>query len=569
MSEDSNSKRSRASGEVLDYLLREFEVNQNPNPDQRKDISERTGMTEKAVRIWFQNRRAKLRKFERMGKPVKQATVVSPRGAGAGSGVSSRSNSLTNVSASALEQHSATPNELNDKYCFIDCSSLSVGSWQRIKSGQHDHQALKTSLVNLSPFTLDQFMNTVDLMVILSKKNNEINYFFAAISNNSKILFRIFYPISSVISSSLLENTISKENSELRLKLSHTPKFSVYFFSGINANLNQWSICDDFSEAQQVSSAYYAPGGTSIPHVLVGTKMSLDFLHQFIKTQNQNQFSGYDSAPLSQFGTGTPATAEDNLDTTNVSEFHSGPSEEGKGAYDITQGSHEANDFRIKHDVDWHNSPRDEHDFAMKGISPLGEFENRSQSPAISHHSNANMEVKYSSGLNTKGAETLDQSSKKPDNEYTDIFTDTPDFFNTVQTPSNHQVPSTHSIRDHDNLINSPSTNVPSYVDNNESSHSKKTDKTDNEHQSNAQEDTPSAYTDPQFTSAIDQPNQVYNDGASHHHDYGFGVQIAGNDFQPHDLLIGSPSMSNNAPTPSTGTQAGHEDQFIDYNGDA
>lgn len=45
MAEESSNKRTRASGEVLEYLLREFDKNQNPTPDQRKEISERTNMS--------------------------------------------------------------------------------------------------------------------------------------------------------------------------------------------------------------------------------------------------------------------------------------------------------------------------------------------------------------------------------------------------------------------------------------------------------------------------------------------------------------------------------------------
>lgn len=282
MAEESSLKRTRASGEVLDYLLREFENNQTPSPDQRKEISERTNMSEKAVRIWFQNRRAKLRKFERLGKPVKP-----PQTSGGThrmlSTTLSRSNLTTNVSTAALNANSSMSPELNEKYCFVDCSSLSVGSWQRIKSGQHDWDLLKKSMVNLSPFTLNDVMTNVDLMVILSRKNNEINYFFSAVSNNAKILFRIFYPVSSVLSCTLLDNNFSKENMELRLNLYHKPKFSVYFFNGASSGLNQWSICDDFSEGQQVSLAFYAPGGTLTPHVLVGVKELLDFLHLFVQ----------------------------------------------------------------------------------------------------------------------------------------------------------------------------------------------------------------------------------------------------------------------------------------------
>ncbi|ODV78761.1 homeobox-domain-containing protein, partial [Suhomyces tanzawaensis NRRL Y-17324] len=286
-SDENSSKRTRASGEVLDFLLQEFDRNHNPTPDQRKEISERTGMAEKAVRIWFQNRRAKLRKVERMSSsssiPVKKA----------GSHHSSRSNSFGHderpFTSAANGAHSGNtgnggnngtiPIEVNDTYCFIDCSSLLVGSWQRIKSGVHDEQALRTKFVNLSPFTLNTVMNSVDLLVILSKKNLEINYFFLAVLNHSKILFRIFYPISSIVSTSLLDNNIHKESNELRLSFAHQPKFSVYFFNGVNANANQWSICDDFSEGHQVSLAHMNEGGTLTPHVLVGVKTSLQYLN--------------------------------------------------------------------------------------------------------------------------------------------------------------------------------------------------------------------------------------------------------------------------------------------------
>ncbi|KAK6462566.1 hypothetical protein DFJ63DRAFT_163066 [Scheffersomyces coipomensis] len=299
MSSDENStssKRTRASGEALDFLLQEFERNQNPSNEQRRDISDKTGMTEKAIRIWFQNRRAKLRKFERLSKINTNTTNTTNS-----SIHSSRSNSFSNLisptyhnngnhnnnNTNATLSQSFIPIEINEKYCFINCSSLSVGSWQRIKSGYHQENLLRNNLINLSPFTLNQVMANVDLLVILSKKNFEINYFFSAISNNSKILFRIFYPIDSILTCSLLDNNINKENNELRVSLSHQPKFSVYFFNGVNSNANQWSICDDFSEGQQVSHAYMNEGGTAIPHVLVGVKSSLQYLNAFILENNQ------------------------------------------------------------------------------------------------------------------------------------------------------------------------------------------------------------------------------------------------------------------------------------------
>lgn len=276
MSDDNGSKRTRASGEVLDFLLDAFEQNHNPSPEQRRELSEKTNMSEKAVRIWFQNRRAKLRKFERMGRKP---------GSGSGSEASPQINNPSRF------QSTSTPSQidLSEKYCFIDVSSLSVASWQRVRTGIHNYNALKSSLVNLSPFTLNVAMANADLLVILSKKNSEINYFFSAMANESKILFRIFYPISSIVTVSLLDNNINTGSNELRLSLLEPPKFSVFFFNNVNSEANQWSICDDFSEGQQVSNAHFNDGGTSTPHVLVGLKNTLQFLHSYILEQKKFQ----------------------------------------------------------------------------------------------------------------------------------------------------------------------------------------------------------------------------------------------------------------------------------------
>lgn len=325
MSDDTaTSKRTRASGEVLEFLLQEFEANNNPLPEQRREISDKTAMTEKAVRIWFQNRRAKIRKVERMSKTGGPVSVSgSYRAAATASIHSLRLNSLSfndyqsQMSPSGVYPPSAgaPPIELNDKYCFIDCLSLLVGSWQRIKLGYHDEQFLAQNLVNLLPFTLNSIMPNVDLLVILLKRNFEINYFFLAILNNLKILFRIFYPISAIRTCLLLDNNINKENSELRVDLAHQPKFSVYFFNGVTSQRNQWSICDDFSEGQQVSQAYLADGGSHTPHVLVGVKNLLQYLNLFI-LQN-NQVGQFTSEPESfQFGHGhTPAWEEPQNDS--------------------------------------------------------------------------------------------------------------------------------------------------------------------------------------------------------------------------------------------------------------
>ncbi|CAN3361315.1 hypothetical protein DICA0_B06216 [Diutina catenulata] len=284
------AKRTRASGEVLDYLLQEFDHNHNPSPDHRKHMASRTGMSEKAVRIWFQNRRAKLRKVEKMKAQAGAAPGSAPLSSSAYGALSAPGSApaLASAHPSPPQPGAATPPgtavDINSKYCLIDCSSLSVGSWQRVKSGHHDVDRMRRQFVNLSPFTVHSMMDSVDLLVILSKKNYEINYFFSAITNNAKILFRIFYPVSSIVGASLLNNGVSENHAELRVTLSAQPKFSVFFFNRAHSSSNQWSICDDFSEGQQVSSA--VAGGTDVPHVLVGARSSLLHLNSFV-SENQ------------------------------------------------------------------------------------------------------------------------------------------------------------------------------------------------------------------------------------------------------------------------------------------
>lgn len=540
MSDESSAKRTRASGEVLDYLLREFGQNHNPSPELRKEISDRTNMSEKAVRIWFQNRRAKLRKFERMGKSVKAGPGGSNGRLFQNSSVHlSRSNLLTNILA--LQMQSMIPVELNEKYCFVDCSSLSVGSWQRIKSGHHDEQALQNSLINLSPFTLNTAMSNVDLTVILSRKNYEINYFFSAISNNLKILFRIFYPISSVLSCLLLDNNISKENNELRLNLSRKPKFSVYFFNGVNANLNQWSICDDFSEGQQVSSAYYAPGRASTPHVLVGVKNSLQFLNSFImeNIQIHHQQSAFAAAATSTIqGNDTPASNDYSVGSHNDLPVSTAPT--SKDFMDLEDGAHGNGDFQIKHEMQpWEETTRH--------YSNMTNFEENSPDSVES-------ERKPEFNGASTNTESL-QNQKKP-GEYDEMFvTHTPDFFNTVQTPSS-AILNAHPHQEDENLIHSPSTNVTFG-----STHllEKNRSPPPSEISSLRFEHTEAPFNLSNFSEVNNQ--NLYNNSGDQHYD--FALQQQG-EFQPNDLIVNSAALSNATATPNPA--AGHVDNFIDYN---
>ena len=89
-------------------------MNPSPNAQNRKRISELTGLPENNVRIWFQNRRSKYRKSDkRMGGP-------------------GATDNTTLVSSFEFDK---IPLTINSSYYFIDISSHTVGSWKRLKSG--------------------------------------------------------------------------------------------------------------------------------------------------------------------------------------------------------------------------------------------------------------------------------------------------------------------------------------------------------------------------------------------------------------------------------------------------
>lgn len=69
-------RRRRLLPEESDLLNRVFEANQRPNSSVRERLASRLGMTSRGIQIWFQNRRAKVRRDEVEGKemPVAKAT---------------------------------------------------------------------------------------------------------------------------------------------------------------------------------------------------------------------------------------------------------------------------------------------------------------------------------------------------------------------------------------------------------------------------------------------------------------------------------------------------------------
>ncbi len=299
-------RRSRASGEILELLISEFNKSSNPSSTVRKVIATKTGMTERSVRIWFQNRRAKQRKLEKL-KKAKEEEQQKKLGERLGG------------------PSSILPLEINEKYSLIDCKSLAVGQWQRIRSGSISKNSL-LGIHNLSPRLLNKSMDTTDLLVILSKKDHELNYFFSGVFQNEKVLFRIFFPVANIVRTSFIDNQAQKSmgdsdkdvnippHTQLQMELSAPPKFAVHFLrdpSTGRENANKWSICEDFSEGQQVGSAHIGENGTGVPHVLAGSIPHLQYLNtailSYCQSASRQSFPGPSTEP--QLFEATPLSA--------------------------------------------------------------------------------------------------------------------------------------------------------------------------------------------------------------------------------------------------------------------
>ncbi|KAJ3271652.1 hypothetical protein HK104_004652 [Borealophlyctis nickersoniae] len=66
-------RRRRTTQEELDVLEAHFKENPLPNSQQREKLAKDTGMTPRAVQVWFQNRRQSLKKKAAVQDEIKQA----------------------------------------------------------------------------------------------------------------------------------------------------------------------------------------------------------------------------------------------------------------------------------------------------------------------------------------------------------------------------------------------------------------------------------------------------------------------------------------------------------------
>ncbi|KAK9366026.1 hypothetical protein V1509DRAFT_631033 [Lipomyces kononenkoae] len=127
-------KRRRTSPNELQILYSEFERCPKPPRVTRIAIAERVGMTEKAVQIWFQNRRQSSRRAAQQNSDVNVNATTA------------------NTDASPSEptkQHSPTDNSIQSSSSFSTSSSPGPESPSSVTSVEYDYS--KSHDVNLAP----------------------------------------------------------------------------------------------------------------------------------------------------------------------------------------------------------------------------------------------------------------------------------------------------------------------------------------------------------------------------------------------------------------------------------
>lgn len=103
-------KRRRTSPNELAILNKEFELGSTPNKSRRLEISNKLSMTEKAVQIWFQNKRQSLRKQSNSEKEVTELPPTPP------------------VSTSHLISSTPTKPALSKSHSFMTSPSITASS---------------------------------------------------------------------------------------------------------------------------------------------------------------------------------------------------------------------------------------------------------------------------------------------------------------------------------------------------------------------------------------------------------------------------------------------------------
>ncbi|KAJ1557923.1 hypothetical protein HK096_004574, partial [Nowakowskiella sp. JEL0078] len=250
-----NKKRSRATPEQLSILETTFVSNPIPNGTLRRDISNKCGMTERSVQIWFQNRRARARINQRR---MKETASNYQESAFFGSGsVINVPTQHPNLASSSLNQfemqskvvlHSGPQGFVNTNPGLIangltqmpvgnvkfTVSSLAVGSWSR------------TASVGRA----DDFLHCTANML-------ERCFVWMIVENGVGFRMTIpFFSISKIQLYALPDYGTDGGEAEIMFDLNCSPTFMMETDPRNGTQVRNWMQCTDFTEDSQGSVVF-------------------------------------------------------------------------------------------------------------------------------------------------------------------------------------------------------------------------------------------------------------------------------------------------------------------------
>ncbi|CAO3702234.1 unnamed protein product [Rhizopus stolonifer] len=225
---EDTKKRTRVTPGQLSILEETFSMTATPDNRLRKQLAERLKMPERSIQIWFQNRRAKVKMLQkrvllRQEEANRSNPYWRPKVPIHRAWSSDMANLFNTPSISVTGPAAAymTPSpqpmfkDLNVGY--ITASSLTIGSWHRMKINQQD---LSCSYI---------LMNRAFSWHI---RDNEYHF-----------KMTVPFDVISTIELVVLEDNLS---AQINLQLLEPPVF--FMESG-----SQWIQCSDFTEGMQAS----------------------------------------------------------------------------------------------------------------------------------------------------------------------------------------------------------------------------------------------------------------------------------------------------------------------------
>lgn len=213
-----NKKRQRATPNQLTVLRAEFRINPTPNAKTREEIGRKIDMTERSVQIWFQNKRAKAKQYNRRSNEPnipKMLPFMGPDG---------QFNSMYPYYPAGNFVNIPNSNFSMSNEVFLPCSTLSIGTWRRVsQSGDISSEIHFT----------------------YSFVDNSLNYTMYSQGTSFKIKYHMTQVKMITVVSPANQNT-----AELKIQLTASPRF--YIQSSKKPGV--WVPTEDFTEERQASN---------------------------------------------------------------------------------------------------------------------------------------------------------------------------------------------------------------------------------------------------------------------------------------------------------------------------